>query len=136
MLNFIPNMPIDSIVGAQYNPRAITPEAMESLKVSLQRFGVVKPLIINAANNIIVAGHQRQKAAKAIGMTHLPCIKVNAPNAQDEIHFNLLHNSIETSKNNVHLDKFVVGKYSYCPAAQIHIENEPHSCNSIYWGHD
>lgn len=125
MIDFVEKMPIDSVQGSEYNPRAITPEALKTLQYSIKRFGMIKPLIINETNNVIVAGHQRKKAATALGLTELPCVRIKAPNVQDEIHFNLMHNSIETSQNTVSLDEFKVGEYHYCPADKVRIENEP-----------
>lgn len=125
MIEFVEKVPIDSIQGAEYNPRVITPDALKALEYSIGKFGMVKPLIINASNNNIVAGHQRRKAALALGMTHVPCIKIGTPNMQDEIHFNLLHNSIETSQTKVRVEEFVVGEYSYCPSSKIRVETEP-----------
>ena len=116
---------IDSVTGSEYNPRAITDEALEKLQYSIRRFGMVKPLIVNTSNNVITAGHQRKKAATAIGLEYLPCIRINSPNLQDEILFNLMHNSIETSKTTVHLDEFEVNGYHYCPSDKISIDSEP-----------
>ena len=39
--------------------------------------------------------------------------------------FNLMHNSIETSKTTVHLDEFEVNGYHYCPSDKISIDSEP-----------
>lgn len=125
MIDFVERVPIDEVTGSEYNPRAITEEALEKLQYSIRRFGMVKPLIVNASNNVITAGHQRKKAATAIGLTHLPCIRINSPNLQDEILFNLMHNSIETSKTSVRLESYTVGGYAYCESAQVKIESEP-----------
>lgn len=125
MIDFVENVPIDAVTGSEYNPRAITQEALEALQHSIQRFGMVKPLIVNASNNVITAGHQRKKAAVAIGLDYLPCIRINSPNLQDEILFNLMHNSIETSKTSVCIEEYAVGGYHYCPADKIKIESEP-----------
>ena len=95
MIDFIEKVPIDEVTGSEYNPRSITPEALEALQHSIRRFGMVKPLIVNSTNNVITAGHQRKKAATAIGLEYLPCIRIKTPNLQDEILFNLMHNSIE-----------------------------------------
>ncbi len=114
MIDFVEKIPIDEITGADYNPRVITEEALQKLQQSIRRFGMIKPLIVNASNNIIVAGHQRKKAAEKIGLKYLPCIKINSPNVRDEIWFNLMHNSIETSKNKISLNNFKFGGYSYC----------------------
>ncbi len=125
MIDFVEQMPIDSITGAQYNPRKITSDALEKLQYSIKKFGVVKPLIINATSNIIVAGHQRKKAALSLGLKYLPCVRINSPNVRDEIWFNLMHNSIETSKTLIQLEDFSVGKYCYCPPSKIRINSEP-----------
>lgn len=125
MIDFVERMPIDNVTGSEYNPRAITDTALESLQYSIRRFGMVKPLIVNASNNVITAGHQRKKAATAIGLKYLPCIKINSPNLQDEILFNLMHNSVETSKTVVRVEEFKLKKYHYCPADKIKIESEP-----------
>ena len=134
MIDFVERVPINQVTGSEYNPRSITPEALESLQYSIKRFGMVKPLIVNAANNVIVAGHQRKKAATAIGLEYLPCIRINSPNLQDEILFNLMHNSIETSKTTVRVEEFNVGGYHYCPSDKIRIESEPQNvliCSEI-----
>lgn len=125
MIDFVEKVPIEEVTGSEYNPRAITEEALLALQHSIRRFGMVKPLIVNATNNVITAGHQRKKAATAIGLTHLPCIRINSPNLQDEILFNLMHNSIETSKTTVRLENYVVGGYHYCPSDKVKIESEP-----------
>lgn len=134
MIDFIEKVPIGEVTGAEYNPRVITEDALEKLQYSIKRFGMVKPIIVNAANNTIVAGHQRKKAATAIGMEYLPCIRINSPNPKDEIWFNLMHNSIETSKTVVHLEEFTVGAYTYCPAQKIKLDGEPQNvfiCSEI-----
>ncbi|MCX4256512.1 MAG: ParB N-terminal domain-containing protein [Oscillospiraceae bacterium] len=134
MIDFVENVPIDEITGSEYNPRSITPEALESLQYSIRKFGMVKPLIVNASNNVITAGHQRKKAATAIGLTHLPCIRINSPNLQDEILFNLMHNSIETSKTTVCVEDYTVGGYHYCPSDKVKINSEPQNvlvCSEI-----
>lgn len=125
MIDFVERVPIDEVTGSEYNPRSITPEALEALQHSIRRFGMVKPLIVNASNNVITAGHQRKKAATAIGLEYLPCIRINSPNLQDEILFNLMHNSIETSKTTVRCEEFTVGGYHYCPSDKVKIESEP-----------
>ena len=134
MIDFVEKVPIEEVTGSEYNPRAITEEALLALQHSIRRFGMVKPLIVNATNNVITAGHQRKKAATAIGLTHLPCIRINSPNLQDEILFNLMHNSIETSKTTVRLEDYVVGGYHYCPSEKVKIESEPQNvlvCSEI-----
>lgn len=44
-------------------------EFLESIKTS----GIIEPLVITQ-NNVIVAGHQRKRAAEIVGMTSVPCV--------------------------------------------------------------
>ncbi len=121
MLRFKENVPIGSIAGSVYNPRKIEDEAIKRLQDSIKKFGMIKPLIVNETDNTIVAGHQRKKAADSIGLEMLPCIFINATNKQDEILFNLFHNSIETSACEAFAKTFAVGRYVYCENADIEV---------------
>lgn len=96
MSEFVPEWPLAQLQPADYNPRRIKAGAFEKLKESIARFGVVKPVILNR-DGTLVAGHQRTKAMQAIGMTTTPAmILPKKANRQDEINFNLMHNSVET----------------------------------------
>ena len=71
---------ISELIPAEYNPRYITDEALEHLKASIQRFDAVEPVLVNMhpdRKNIIISGHQRIKAAKALGMDKFPCVELN-----------------------------------------------------------
>ena len=50
---------IKDISPAHYNPRKIREEEMRSLKKSMDKFGLVDPIIVNLKNNRIIGGHQR-----------------------------------------------------------------------------
>ncbi|MBI4977521.1 MAG: ParB N-terminal domain-containing protein [Spirochaetes bacterium] len=89
---------MDDLTPAPYNPRKIDSEAFEKLKESISLFGMVKPVIINSHTRIIVAGHQRCKAARAVGITHVPIIEIGNISTQDEMRINLAHNIAESSK--------------------------------------
>ena len=45
-MEFIENYPIENLKSADYNPRQINKESLESLKESISKFGIIKPLII------------------------------------------------------------------------------------------
>ena len=65
---------------AEYNPRQLTKEQHAQLKDSIQRFGLVDPLIVNKnkdRDNILVGGHQRLRIAKELGMKKIPCVEVD-----------------------------------------------------------
>lgn len=63
---------IDDIVPYENNPRH-NADAIEPVKESIRQFGFRNPMILDK-ENVIVAGHTRYEAAKALGMTEVPVI--------------------------------------------------------------
>ena len=71
---------IDSLIFAEYNPRQLTKDQYKHLKDSIQRFGLVDPVIINSnkdRKNIIIGGHQRCKVAKDLDIKKIPCVEID-----------------------------------------------------------
>ena len=66
---------------SEYNPRIITPEALQGLQQSIEKFGYIQPLIVNWPDVLepptIVGGHQRLKVLQAQGVKEAKCIVVN-----------------------------------------------------------
>ena len=89
---------VDSIVPAPYNPRKINDEQFSQLKKSVTTVGFVVPIIVNRKNNTIIAGHQRTKSAKAVGIKQVPVIYVDDVSLGDEIKFNQMHNGTDDKK--------------------------------------
>jgi hypothetical protein len=58
-------MPLAALKPAPYNPRRIDDASMSALTKSLERFGVVEPIIWNERTGYIVGGHQRAKVLRA-----------------------------------------------------------------------
>lgn len=83
------------LTPAAYNPREIGRRQFEDLKASLELIGCVLPVIVNKANNVIIAGHQRCRALSAIGATDVPAVFVEGITLADEMTFNQLHNGTE-----------------------------------------
>lgn len=68
-------LPIDSVVphdGAHKTEAA----AVEALMQSIKDFGITQPISIDK-NNVIVTGNGVYKAAKALGIDKVPCIRVD-----------------------------------------------------------
>lgn len=112
-VEFIENYDINKLAPADYNPRKLEHEKFIILQESLKKFGIIKPLIVNGDNNILTAGHQRTRAIKAVGIKYAPVIKICGIKIQDEIKFNLFHNSIETNKSKVKING-ITPKVGYC----------------------
>lgn len=97
---------IEELQGADYNPRIISQESFIKLQESLKTFGVCKPVIVNE-NGILIAGHQRTKAMKEVGIKEVPSYILKTKIAvHDEIRFNLMHNSIETENSETKIKTF------------------------------
>ena len=68
------------LVFAEYNPRQLTKEQHKHLKDSIERFGLVDPIIVNKnkdRKDIIVGGHQRVRVAKKLGIKEVPTVEVD-----------------------------------------------------------
>jgi ParB family chromosome partitioning protein len=88
------NHPLAGLKGADYNPRKIDPSAIERLCESIREIGVCKPIIVRGTT--IVAGHQRTRALRAMGVTHAPVFKLSSDTTvYDEVRFNQLHNGTD-----------------------------------------
>ena len=75
---------IEDINPAAYNPRDISSLSFEGLKESLKKFGFVDPLIVNTRSGNLVGGHQRVKAAEAIGLTEVPVVEVDLSPSEEK----------------------------------------------------
>lgn len=83
---------ISSLKPAEYNPRKWDKEAEEQLSESIKRYGVVDPLLVNAApkrKNIVIGGHFRLEVMKGLGITKVPVVYINIPNLEKEKELNI-----------------------------------------------
>jgi ParB family chromosome partitioning protein len=92
---FFLNRNIDGLKGADYNPRSISEEAVRDLAESVRLLGVCRPVIVNMNNNTIIAGHQRVRALKALGIKTAPVFFVRQISAENEARVNQIHNAVE-----------------------------------------
>jgi DNA modification methylase len=58
------------------NPRTHTAKQIKQIAASIKEFGFVNPVLIDGANGII-AGHGRVEAAKLLGMSDIPTVRVD-----------------------------------------------------------
>jgi ParB family chromosome partitioning protein len=73
-------LPISSISISPDNPRVFGKDNVEDLKDSLQRLGLIEPIVVRKEKNNfqIVAGERRFRAAKALGWEEIPAIITEA----------------------------------------------------------
>lgn len=69
-----PSTPIEEIKPYDQNPRIISTDATSAVAASIEEFGFLNPIVIDQ-NNVILAGHNRYKAAKQIGLKTVPTLK-------------------------------------------------------------
>jgi DNA modification methylase len=58
------------------NPRTHTARQIKQIAASIKEFGFINPILTDGADGII-AGHSRAKAAKLIGMSDVPTVRVD-----------------------------------------------------------
>jgi DNA modification methylase len=83
---------INDLIPAEYNPRKGSPKQYDELKKSMERFGMVDPIIVNKAEerkNIIIGGHFRYKVARDIGLQSVPVVYIDVPDLKKEQELNL-----------------------------------------------
>lgn len=85
-------VPIESIKPNEYNPRQHTKEQATQLKASIERFGLLDPLICNSAKgreHVLIGGHFRLEVAKSLGFTEVPVVYVSITDLEKEKELNL-----------------------------------------------
>lgn len=88
----IVNISIGDLISADYNPRKWDEKALNDLKTSIKKFGLVDPALVNGATNrknIVIGGHMRIAAAKSLGITEMPVVYLNIPDLEKEKELNL-----------------------------------------------
>lgn len=86
-------VPLSSLRGAAYNPRAISPEALAGLRRSMELYGYADPIIVNRrTGNTVVGGHQRLKVLRSAGIKSAPVVFVDL-DAKKERQLNVALNS-------------------------------------------
>ena len=96
---------IDSLIFAEYNPRQLTKDQHQHLKDSIQRFGLVDPILVNkhkTRENIIIGGHQRVRVAKDLDIQEVPCIELSLTYEKErELNVRLNKNTGEWDMDNL-----------------------------------
>lgn len=75
IIGHVMQVPTADLVPYSRNARTHDDKQLAIIERSLQTFGFTNPVLIDAANTI-VAGHGRVAAAKRMGLTHVPAIRI------------------------------------------------------------
>ena len=88
----IVQVPVKELKPSTYNPRTWSEETTKQLTESIQRFGLVDPLLVNGTaerKNIVIGGHFRLKVAKELGYKVVPVVYLDIPDEAKEKELNL-----------------------------------------------
>ena len=83
---------IADLIPAPYNPRQSTAKQEQHLRESLEKFGMVEPIIFNKQTGYIVGGHFRVRELKKLGIKEIECVIVDL-NEADEKELNIRLNA-------------------------------------------
>ncbi len=76
------------------NPRIMSASKMHKLLRSIQRFGLVEPLVVRGADWLVIGGNQRLEAARTAGLRTVPAVLVELSDAEAKA-LNLALNKIQ-----------------------------------------
>jgi ParB family transcriptional regulator, chromosome partitioning protein len=88
-------VPIDEIVPNPVQPRQVfSPDELSSLAASIREHGVLSPLLVrrHEGRYVLVAGERRLRAAALAGLTEVPVLLRDAPEASVQLELALVEN--------------------------------------------
>jgi ParB-like chromosome segregation protein Spo0J len=88
----IVTMAVKNLKAAPYNPRRIDDASLAALGKSIDRFGIVEPIIFNRRSGFVVGGHQRLKVLRSKKIVSAPVVVVDLDETEERA-LNLALNS-------------------------------------------
>ena len=79
----IQSIKINKLKPATYNPRQIKSKQYKDLKTSIEKFGLVDPIIVNK-DLTVIGGHQRLKICKELFFKDVDCHILNLNKEQEK----------------------------------------------------
>lgn len=113
---------ISKLKKADYNPRKWDKQSISDLTESIKRFGLVDPIILNGAEdrkNVVIGGHMRLEAAKALKIKQVPAVYVNLPDIEKEKELN-----IRLNKNQGEFDIDLLAEFDEVFLSDIGFDSE------------
>lgn len=85
-------LPVEALEEYEGNAREHGEEDVLAIQRSIEKFGFDDPIGIWSDHNVIVEGHGRLLAAKALGMKEVPCIRLDHMTDAERKAYGLAHN--------------------------------------------
>jgi DNA modification methylase len=79
----IVTMAVRDLKAAPYNPRRIDNASLAALGKSIDRFGIVEPIIFNRRSGFVVGGHQRLKVLRSKKIVSAPVVVVDLDETEE-----------------------------------------------------
>lgn len=87
----VKHVAIDDIQPYPGNPRQITMEAVRAVRTSIEKYGYVQPLVVDA-DLVVIVGHTRLLALKELGYTHIDVVVADKLTPQQVKEYRLADN--------------------------------------------
>jgi ParB-like chromosome segregation protein Spo0J len=87
---------IDDLRPWPRNARSHSRKQIRQIIQSIRRFGFTNPVLIDGENHIL-AGHGRVEAARELGMTSVPCLRVDHLSTAEKRAYVLADNKIAST---------------------------------------
>lgn len=82
---------VEDLEPAAYNPRTVDPDRLALVALSLRKLGFLLPIYATEAGEVL-SGHQRLTAARTLGATHVPVVRLTHRALRDRQALNILFN--------------------------------------------
>jgi DNA modification methylase len=115
-------VPTSDLRPSEYNPRKWNQEQKETLKESIQKYGLVDPILVNSApgrEGVLIGGHFRLEVAKELGIAEVPVVYLNIPDLEREKEL-----CIRLNKNTGEFDWDLLAKFDESFLAEIGFSSE------------
>ena len=86
-------LPIKALKPYEKNTRKHQKKDVDNIARSIEKYGMCDAIGIWGEQNIIVEGHGRMLACKQLGMTEVPCIRLDHLNDEQRREYAIAHNA-------------------------------------------
>ena len=87
-------MNINDLKPYEKNAKIHTPEQIEQIKTSIEKFGMNDPIAVWGDENLIVEGHGRLEALKQLNYKEVECIRLDHLTDEERKAYTLAHNKL------------------------------------------
>jgi DNA modification methylase len=76
---------VNVILEDPLNPRKISSREFDALVAAIKRFGFAQPVLVRKSNGVIIAGNQRVRAARKLGIRKVPVIYIEITDSDSQL---------------------------------------------------